>query len=72
MTDEFGQTPLDRAKETSEDCPDFFSVASYLIDHCGCGGEGERIELLCRACQLGRPDVVKEIIEKHSINPNSR
>ena len=72
MTDEFGRTPLDRAKESAEDCPDFFSVALYLVDNCGCGGEEERIELLCRACRYGRLDVVKQIIEKHSINPNSK
>ena len=72
MTDEYGETPLGRTKENYEIFPDYFSVALYLIDCCECGGEKERLEVLTNAFELGKLDVAKEIIEKHSINLKSK
>ena len=74
VVDWMGETPLKNAMDWDfcEDNDDCFSVALYLIDHSGCGGDDEKIELLCKACQQGKPDLVKEMIEKYKIDPNSK
>ena len=62
-----GQSPLDIALESLfNDCVD---VALYLINR-GCGDDKDKDKLLCRACLLGKLDVVKELVEKHYRDPN--
>ena len=45
-------------------------VALYLIN-CGCGGDEERVDVLCRACYWGNLDAVKELVEQHKVDPTS-
>jgi len=44
-------------------------VALYLINH-GCGGDKEKANLLCEACDWGMVDVVKELVKKYNIDLN--
>ena len=65
--DHHGQTPLDVALDSiMGGC---VKVALYLI-HCGCGGDKERIRLLCNASRFGKLDVVKELVEQHKVDPS--
>ena len=75
MEDNQGRSPLDYAvgnhlwgRSPRVECID---VALYLIS-LGCGGKKQLERLLFEACGHGRLDVVKEMIEKHSINPDGR
>ena len=45
-------------------------VALYLINNFGCGGTEQFKKLLFEACKYGRLDVVKDMVEQHSINPD--
>ncbi len=60
-----GQSPLDIALK--DDCVD---VALYLISR-GCGGDEDKAKLLCEACQWGKLDVVKELVEQYKVDPKS-
>ena len=44
-------------------------VALYLIN-LSCGGAEDQGRLLCEASAWGVLDVVKELIEKHKVDPN--
>ena len=45
-------------------------VGLYLIKHHGCGDEQDKAKLLCKACQRGNLDVVKELVEQHNVDLN--
>ena len=50
-----------------EGCVD---VALYLLNH-GCdGNDKDKAKLLCGACEHGKLDVVKELVEQHHIIPS--
>ena len=47
-------------------------VALYLMNH-GCSGNDEdRAKLLCGACEHGKLDVVKELVEQHHTVPSGK
>ena len=66
------QSPLDLALK----CASTFyrsggvDVACYLIMNCGCGGEVEKIKLLCGACYYGKLNLVKKLALHHKLHPN--
>jgi len=66
VRDDIDATPMERALDFHD--PEW-EVALYLINH-GCGGDEEKAKLLCKACDCGEIDVVEELVEKHSIDPN--
>ena len=78
VRDDSGQSPLDTVLKAIADVyveydepPDGqFDVALYLIDH-DCGGDQERDQLLIEACYWGKVDMVKELVERHKVDPNS-
>ena len=43
---------------------------SLCLIKAGCRGDKERVKVLCRACCLGRLDVVKELVEQHKVDPS--
>ena len=71
MRDDEGKSPLDRAMEDvyyTEGCAE---VAHYLLTH-GCDSDEEMLkELLCGACRGGKLSLVKELVEKYKLDPNS-
>ncbi len=69
VRDDEGQSPLDLALGCLDDegCVD---VALYLMSR-GCGGDEDKANLLCRACQYGMLGVLKELVEQHKFNPKS-
>ena len=46
-------------------------VALYLLNH-GCGNDENKAKLLCGACEHGKLDVVKELVEQHHIIPSGK
>ncbi len=65
-----GRSPLDIALNVLYDdgCVD---VALYLMSRgCACGDE-DKAKLLCKACQMGKLGVVKELVEQHNVDPKS-
>ena len=47
-------------------------VALYLLNR-GCHGNDEdKAKLLCAACEHGKVDVVKELVEQHHITPSGK
>ena len=68
-----GQSPLDAVIEYLDDIADDpeepgnpddqFDVALYLVSH-GCGGDQEKIRVLCGACYWGYLDVVTKLVEE--------
>ena len=40
--------------------------------NCGCGGEDERMKLLCIACYEGELDMVKKLVVQQKVNPNGK
>ena len=44
-------------------------IALYLTNH-GVDDEQDKARLLCKACKLGRSDVVEELAEQHNVDPN--
>ncbi len=73
MRDYKGQSPLEIAENLEclhgDGCVD---VAVYLMSR-GCGGDDheDKTKLLCRACQRGKLDAVKELVEQHKVDPKS-
>ena len=67
MKDVGEQLPLNLALNSNG-----VDVADYLIRSCGCGGEIEKIELLCKACYHGKLDVVKVLVMYHKLDPNGK
>ena len=53
-----------------EEFGDSGRVGLYLIEHCGCSDEQDKAKLLCKACERGNLDVVKELVERHNVDPN--
>ena len=71
VRDDEGQTPLEVALNYlyhDEGCVD---VALYLIN-LGCGGDEHKRKLLCGACWRGKLDVIKELVKRYRIKPNSK
>ena len=76
VKDDQGRSPLDLALSDnvrlgfSDDCSKAsVEVALYLI-HCGCGGDKERVILLCNASRYGKLDVVQKLVEQHKVDPS--
>ena len=69
MRDDEGQSPLDKAlDDLYAGCVD---VALYLMSRgCACGDE-DKAKLLCGACQWGKLDLVKELVEQIKVDPKS-
>ena len=44
-------------------------IALFLINN-GVDDEQDKARLSCEACQRGRLDVVKELVEQHNVDPN--
>ena len=61
------RSPLERALEEDDD-GDSLDSCLYLINN-GCGSDKDKVELMCKACQWGRLDVVKELVEHHKVYP---
>ena len=45
-------------------------VGLYLIKCHGFGDERDKARLLCKVCEWGRLDMVKELVEQHNVDPN--
>ena len=77
--DNMGQSPLEAVIEYLDDLDDDpeepgnldgqFEVALYLVN-CGCGGDQEKIRILCGACYWGNLDVVKKLVEGLKLDPS--
>ena len=51
---------------------DRLEISLYLLN-CGCAiDEQNKVKLLCEACEFLRFDVVKELVEKHNVDPNGK
>ena len=70
VRDNNGRSPLDSALDGNDLFGFFVDVALYLINH-GYGGAEDRNKLMTRACEWGKLDVVKELVEQHKVDPNS-
>ena len=70
VRDNNGQSPLDCALDSNFSLGSCLDVALYLISR-GCGGAEDRNKLMTRACEKGKLDVVKELVEQHKVDPNS-
>ena len=68
VRDDNGRSPLDVALD--EGSRDDAHVGLYLIKRHGCLDEQDKAKLLCKACQRGNLDVVKELVEQHNVDPN--
>ena len=72
VQDDEGQSLLDKILA---DIDDHFSAHSplntalYLVTH-GYGGDEDKVKVLCKACDWGKLDVVKELVEQHKVDPN--
>ena len=60
---EDGDSLLDEAIKHDE-----LDSALFLINH-GCGSDEDKVKLLCKACQQGELKMVKELVERHGVNP---
>ena len=65
LNNDVGQTPLDVA--LSHWFIRGIDVAFYLVKR-GCGRREDKGKLLCAACQCGRLDIVKELVEQHNLD----
>ncbi len=71
MRDDEGQSPLDKALDYPYGNDGCVDVALYLMSRgCACGDE-DKAKLLCGACQWGKLDVVKELVEQQKVDPRS-
>ena len=60
---------MDRALHNLHTFGGRIDVGLYLLN-IGCGNEDDKAKLLFGACQWGRLDVVKELVEKHKLDPS--
>ena len=51
------------------DSDEYFDLALYLVNH-GFGSNEGRVNILCKACDWGELDVVKELVKQHKVDPN--
>ena len=68
IRDDNGRSPLDVVLD--EGSRDNGDIGLDLIKHHGCGNEQDKAMLLCKACQRGNLDVVKELVEQHNVDPS--
>ena len=68
VRDDNGRSPLDVVLD--EESKDNGDVGLYLMKHHGCGDEQDKAKLLCKECQGGNLDVVKQLVEQHNVDPN--
>ena len=68
VRDDNGRSPLDVV--LNEGCKDNGRVGLYLMKHHRCVDEQDKAKLLCKACQRGNLDVVKELVEQHNVDLN--
>ena len=66
MKDDNDDSPLDVALKS-----DNIDAAYYLLSHGGEAGKSG-VKLLCGACERGKIDVVKELVEKYKVDPNCK
>ena len=71
VTDDDNESPLDKAMENLSQKESCFGVALYLINH-GSDNDKDKAKLLCGACEYGKLDLVKELIEHHHIIPSGK
>ena len=72
VTDDNNESPLDMAMANLSWTAGCVDVALYLMNH-GCPSNNEdRAKLLCGACEHGKLDVVKELVEQHHIVPSGK
>ena len=73
VRDDEGRSPLDLVLKGVGDrwseCGRGFDIAHYLLS-CGCGDKENRIKWLYKACRWGTLDIVKELVERHNVDPN--
>ena len=69
VRDNNGRSPLDSALDGNDLLGSFVDIALYMINH-GYGGAEDRNKLMTRACEKGKLDVVKELVEQHKVDPN--
>ena len=68
VEDHKGWSPLGRALYNLHTFEGRLDVGLYLINF-GCGNDNDKAKLLFGACQWGRLDVVKELVEQHKLDP---
>ena len=68
VRDDNGRSQLDLALD--EESGDNGDIGLYFIKHHGCVDEQDKAKLLCKACEWGNLDVVKELVEQHNVDPN--
>ena len=59
-----GDSPLDVAVRRDE-----LDIALYLING-GCGSEDDKQTVFIEACQSGKLEVVKGLVEQQDVDPN--
>ena len=67
-----GHSLVDIILTNMDECldPDWgLKLALYLINH-GVDDQQDKVMLLCKACNQGNLDVVKELVEQHNVDPN--
>ena len=74
VRDDEGRSPLDILLEGIDDLDWFkqyygFPIAHYLLS-CGYGDKEDRVKWLYKACRWGQLEVVKELVERHNVDPN--
>ena len=65
LKDDNGDSPLAVALKGSK-----VDIALYLFNH-GCGSDEDKDKVVMQACQSGKLKVVKELVERHNVNPKS-
>ena len=74
VRDNEGRSPLDILLEGIDDSNNIkrhfgFDIAHYLLS-CGYGDDEDRVKWLYKACRWGKLEVVKELVERHNVDPN--
>ena len=73
VRDEEGRTPLDILLEGTDDLDwleqyNGFLIALYLLG-CSYGDEEDTVKWLYKACRWGEVEVVKQLVERHNVDP---
>ena len=71
VRDDEGRSPLDILLEEINDTSKRyygFNIALYLLS-CGYGDDEGRVKWLYKACSWGELEVVKELVERHNVDP---